>query len=650
MANSQDAPEITVPTSQLSAVRNPRHVALSESESENTTTSEDNTSSDFTTETSNDASEISDRTSLKDTETGASADPGEKLCCSIPSCPTGQVNQSSSRNQDEIEPLDQDEKSVESKPTVKTKIAGLIETVMSGSQKFKKETKPSDEEAMEHMIIPKEITEEDVAKELLMEAKQITQEDIEREKKEEALAIELARQKGLSFGSSSSQDGSSEYSTNHEGGSNPELTVESVTVNLQKDSEGRRRSKSACANEEQQREENLPYFYPGQSVQIQCPPSMEDELVASEKGQKIKEKWREAVIVRIHEDGESYRIQYNDFTEEKYVKYSRIKPLRQQNLEVDEPSASPARAQTSRRRQKDLPARKYKRRNKPEDFEEFLEKTETANKPEVNALLKQIDQAMAAPRREIGMVDGCRIYEATFYAGPLGLTISEEDGTSLPIVTRVALGGQAVGCRVRVGDIVLAVQGKAMSSFDQAISAMGAAGRPLTVRFKDQGPDLDYQVKRIVEAPRRKNKSELSKFIPPPLAGGFGKGFAALSSTDPSSSLVDGNGEVAKRIEGSWTSNVKKLGKLQDEEEYEVTFQAGVVGMRIEESVVGGKDGSVVTNVTKGGQAEKSGVLVGSAVCGLFNQHYISHAHCVATLQHGRRPMIVRLRKPPVQS
>jgi predicted metalloprotease with PDZ domain len=55
---------------------------------------------------------------------------------------------------------------------------------------------------------------------------------------------------------------------------------------------------------------------------------------------------------------------------------------------------------------------------------------------------------------------------------------------------------------------------------------------------------------------------------------------------------------------------------------------------------------SVVTNVLSGGQAELAGVEVGCTVVGVNGERFISHAHTIATLQHGKRPIKMRLRFP----
>jgi predicted metalloprotease with PDZ domain len=92
------------------------------------------------------------------------------------------------------------------------------------------------------------------------------------------------------------------------------------------------------------------------------------------------------------------------------------------------------------------------------------------------------------------------------------------------------------------------------------------------------------------------------------------------------------------------------LGPPQDESEYDAVFREGGLGLRLEERnmVVGSqvKFVSVVTSVTSGGVAEGEGVEEGDVVVGINGERFLSHAHAVATLKHGRRPVTVRFRRP----
>ena len=74
-----------------------------------------------------------------------------------------------------------------------------------------------------------------------------------------------------------------------------------------------------------------------------------------------------------------------------------------------------------------------------------------------------------------------------------------------------------------------------------------------------------------------------------------------------------------------------------------MSFADGPLGMRLEER--GGLVAlSVVTHVADGGQARDAGVQLGCVVLGVNGERYLSHAHTTATLKHGKRPVMVRLR------
>jgi len=98
---------------------------------------------------------------------------------------------------------------------------------------------------------------------------------------------------------------------------------------------------------------------------------------------------------------------------------------------------------------------------------------------------------------------------------------------------------------------------------------------------------------------------------------------------------------------GTKMSTKMEIGQLSEREELDVTFGAGELGMRLEERgdyrLV---PVSVVTSLVPCSQAEAAGVVVGCTVVGVNGERYINHAHTVATLKHGRRPVKLRMRFP----
>ncbi|KAG5192299.1 hypothetical protein JKP88DRAFT_173712 [Tribonema minus] len=57
---------------------------------------------------------------------------------------------------------------------------------------------------------------------------------------------------------------------------------------------------------------------------------------------------------------------------------------------------------------------------------------------------------------------------------------------------------------------------------------------------------------------------------------------------------------------------------------------------------------TVVTRVSEDGQAHGQGVQTGCVMVGVNGEQYLGHAHAVAALKHGRRPVTVRLRRAGV--
>jgi len=87
------------------------------------------------------------------------------------------------------------------------------------------------------------------------------------------------------------------------------------------------------------------------------------------------------------------------------------------------------------------------------------------------------------------------------------------------------------------------------------------------------------------------------------------------------------------------------IGDLTEADEVDITFLAGPLGMRLDER--GGiVPVSVVTSLVPQGQAALAGVEIGCTVIGINGERYLGHAHVVATLKHGKRPMKMRLRFP----
>ena len=113
------------------------------------------------------------------------------------------------------------------------------------------------------------------------------------------------------------------------------------------------------------------------------------------------------------------------------------------------------------------------------------------------------------------------------------------------------------------------------------------------------------------------------------------------------------------------------IGDLTERDEVDITFMPGPIGMRLDER--GGLlPVSVVTNLVPNGQAALAGVEIGCIVMGingerwatfravlsrpyisltspyaLTNSHlrrFISHAHTISTLKHGKRPIKMRFR------
>ena len=103
-----------------------------------------------------------------------------------------------------------------------------------------------------------------------------------------------------------------------------------------------------------------------------------------------------------------------------------------------------------------------------------------------------------------------------------------------------------------------------------------------------------------------------------------------------------GSKVFAEELDDGSTTKVG-LPSPDDANEYDVTFESGPLGFRLEER--GGLVAvSLVTSVDAAGPAAAAGVRAGDVVLGVNGERYLSHAHTAATLKHGRRPVELRLR------
>jgi S1-C subfamily serine protease len=210
------------------------------------------------------------------------------------------------------------------------------------------------------------------------------------------------------------------------------------------------------------------------------------------------------------------------------------------------------------------------------------------------------------------------VLEASFGPGPLGLTV-DRDAAGAPCVTRVAEDGQAAKAGVRVGDVVVALNGTSAPAYEAVVRDLPALPRPTLLKFRrPQQIVIDDALKP-------------SPTKPPPVTRARGPAFNGKGSKVFTDELDDGS-----------TTKVG-LPSPDDANEYDVTFESGPLGFRLEER--GGLVAvSLVTSVDAAGPAAAAGVRAGDVVLGVNGERYLSHAHTAATLKHGRRPVELRLR------
>ncbi|KAJ1445527.1 hypothetical protein M885DRAFT_549627 [Pelagophyceae sp. CCMP2097] len=208
--------------------------------------------------------------------------------------------------------------------------------------------------------------------------------------------------------------------------------------------------------------------------------------------------------------------------------------------------------------------------------------------------------------------------------GPLGVTMNKEAGGGRATMERVAPGGLAAAAGVKAGDLVLRVGDAATPSYDDALRAVrGAdAGRPLRLLLRRGAAKLTPTAATL-------------RFVVSAHEGSF--------RTRATNSFRDGDDGANEDEDDAWASRHALPEARPDDLEFDCDFDAGPLGMRIEERV-GLVSVTVVTDVAAGGQAHRLGVKVGCTLLGFNGERYLSHAHAAAVLQHGKRPVAVRLR------
>jgi len=236
---------------------------------------------------------------------------------------------------------------------------------------------------------------------------------------------------------------------------------------------------------------------------------------------------------------------------------------------------------------------------------------------------------------------------------PLGFSIERDRSSGRARVSRVAPGGRAASLGVKVDDVVTTLNGRDVLSYDVVVETLPSLQKPIVAGLLRR---------RTPPPPSASSSSSSSDDRPSLLGGSSSRPKLALASRPPSSTSA---GLFGARLTSSTnrlsdlydderdeeddvfftTHGTKKLlePRVADEREFDVEFDDGPLGMRIEERV-GLVPVTVVTSVDPRGQAFRAGVRVGCTVQGLNGEKYLSHAHAAATLRHGKRPLTARLR------
>ena len=231
----------------------------------------------------------------------------------------------------------------------------------------------------------------------------------------------------------------------------------------------------------------------------------------------------------------------------------------------------------------------------------------------------------------------------------LGFSI-EKDSFGRARVSRVAPGGRAACLGVKVDDVVVSLNNRDAFTYDVVVQTLPLLEKPIVAGLRREGRKQRFTTTTHHEPPVAKSANLFSARPPKPLgaqrsssnnaAGHFG---ARLNGKEHFYQDDDeSDDDIFASLPRAGTKKVLAP-KLADKKEFDVVFDDGPLGMRIEERI-GLVALTVVTHVDPKGQAKKKGVTVGCTVQGLNGEKYLSHAHTAATLRHARRPIAARLR------
>lgn len=238
-------------------------------------------------------------------------------------------------------------------------------------------------------------------------------------------------------------------------------------------------------------------------------------------------------------------------------------------------------------------------------------------------------------------------FRVTFEAPPLGITLSK-GFTGCAEVTKVKVLGIAEKAGVVSGDMLIGISTYPVRTYDEAMGLLPYVSYPVVLVFRrGMMSKLAKTSESVVKG---------SQFIATKVLQGLGMGKQGILKAPPAQKLSNKNSNKQSSTDDGSTAtsdgkNSKRMSTKKElalspdasTKEFDVLFQEGDLGFRLEERD-GFKQTTVVTNITEGGQAHRSGVKLNCIVVGVNGEQFLSHAHTVTTLKHARRPVVVRFR------
>ena len=235
-----------------------------------------------------------------------------------------------------------------------------------------------------------------------------------------------------------------------------------------------------------------------------------------------------------------------------------------------------------------------------------------------------------------------------FAEPPLGLTLTKNFSGGAE-VTKLVPNGQAQQFGIDIGDVLIGVGSQWVRGYDDAMILLSDKQYPKGLVFRRGIKRTISQTSASVIRGTKIAATQIMNSLGIKKEGSLLRSTAQRKLSNKHSMArreASPNGERKGDEIRKIKTTKNELKREPDADEFDVIFEEGEIGARIEE-----RDGqhpvSVVTAIADKGQAMIKGITYGCIVIGINYERFISHAHTISSLKHAKRPVVVRFKRPP---